>query len=305
MQTSVVITLKVRADSLRSFASWREKMDAAAASFPGFVSMEICPSGAMEWTIIQRFFSEKDLEAWSKSSARQRLLEEIKPLLAEEIKIVKIPDSPGKENVTEVFVTKVSPSMQDVYRAWAVKMQRIESTFPGFRGVYVQAPAASDQHGAWITMLRFDTLEHLNNWLLSKERKELLKEAESMIEELQSHQVISPFSGWFANFSKSAGESPPLWKQSMLILLVLFPIVMLEMKFLFPLTKNLNPSLGTFIANAISVLLISWPMMGLAIFLLGWWLTPKPHHRIQINALGFFTLAGLYLLEIVCFWKFF
>ncbi len=297
--------MKVRPEALQSYAAWREKMDSAVASFPGFVSMEIFPPGAgsMEWTVIQRFFSEKDVEAWGNSPARKRLLEEVRPFLAEDIKVVKPSDSLAKENVTEVFVTKVSPKMREAYSAWATKVQRIESTFPGYQGVYVQAPPPSDPHGGWITMLRFDTPEHLNNWLQSKERKQILKEAESMVEELQSHQVVSPFAGWFANFANTVGEAPPVWKQTMLVLLVLFPIVMLEMKFLVPLIKNLNPSVGTFIGNAISVSLVSWPMMGLAIRLLGWWLNPKPGQKFRANVLGLLALAGLYLLEIVCLWN--
>ncbi len=298
MQTTITINVKVKPDALQPFAAWREKMDKAVASFPGFVSMEIFPpqSGKNDWIVIQRFLSESDLDAWQKSEVRRRLLEEVKPLLLEEVKVV---DSSDKQNVTEVFVTKVSPHMHEAYRAWAAKVQQIESTFPGYQGVYVQAPSTTDQHGTWITMLRFDTPEHLNGWLLSKERKEILKESESMVEELQSHQVVSPFAGWFAGY----GQAPSVWKQTMLVLLVLFPIVMLELKFLSPVTSSLNSSLATFIGNALSVTLVSWPMMGLAIRLLHWWLNPHPDHKFRANALGLLAITGLYLLEIICLWR--
>lgn len=304
MQTSITISIKVKPDASQPFAVWREKMDRAVASSPGFVSMEIFPpkSGNTNWMIVQQFRSEQDLESWQKSEVRTRLLEEVKPFLIEEVKLVES-DTENQQNVTEVFVTKVSPQMHDAYRAWAAKIQQIESTFPGYQGVYIQAPSTPDQHGTWITMLRFDTPEHLNAWLLSKERKQILKESEAMVEELQSHQVISPFAGWFANFAKTTGQAPPVWKQTMLVLLVLFPIVMLELKFLSPFTQHLNPSFGTFIGNAISVTLVSWPMMGLAIALLNWWLNPNPEHKVRANVLGLLAIAGLYLLEIVCLWK--
>src|SRR5262249_32985415 len=142
-----------------------------------------------------------------------------------------------------------------------------------FRGVYVKSPTPG-QGENWITLLRFDSQEHLDRWLTSKERKEVLKEARPLITSLESHRVISPFAGWFAS-TATDGRIPPVWKQTCLVLLVLFPIVMLELKFLLPLTKNLNLSVGTFIGNAISVTLVSWPMMPIAIYFLRWWLSPS------------------------------
>ena len=75
---------------------------------------------------------------------------------------------------------------------------------------------------------------------------------------------------------------------------------MLEIRFLSPWTAGLNPSLATFIGNAISVTFVSWPLMPLAIGLLGWWLAPKPTWRITFLGIG--CLCLLYLLEIVLLW---
>ena len=56
--------------------------------------------------------------------------------------------------------------------------------------------------------------------------------------------------------------------------MLLFPIVMLELRFLAPLTRGLNPVFATFIGNAISVSLLAWPVMPIANRALGWWLRP-------------------------------
>jgi antibiotic biosynthesis monooxygenase (ABM) superfamily enzyme len=90
----------------------------------------------------------------------------------------------------------------------------------------------------------------------------------------------------------------------MLVLLVLFPIVMLEIRFLSPWLASLNPALATFVGNALSVTLVTWPMMPLAIRGLGWWLQPKAPRRPWITVAGLATVAALYALEIAALWHF-
>jgi hypothetical protein len=59
-----------------------------------------------------------------------------------------------------------------------------------------------------------------------------------------------------------------------------------------------------FISNAISVFLIGWPLMPLAIRGLGWWLQPPAHSYRRDNLLGLLILASLFILEIAIFWNF-
>ena len=54
----------------------------------------------------------------------------------------------------------------------------------------------------------------------------------------------------------------------MLVILMLFPIVMLEIRFLSPLLKGVNTSPATFIGNVISVFLLAWLFMPIAIALM-------------------------------------
>lgn len=200
--------------------------------------------------------------------------------------------------VTEIFITRVKASQEEAYRKWTEKIHSVESRFPGFQKMHIQTPEKGSD-GNWITLLHFDTTENLMNWLTSKERKEILLEGEEMIQSIESHRVLSPFAGWFGGLQ----EIPAVWKQTMLVLLGLFPIVMLELKFLYPLMVNLNPSLSTFIGNTISVTLVSWPMMPIAIYFLGWWLDPSYKNRLRDTILGTFIILILYALEILLLWK--
>ncbi len=76
----------------------------------------------------------------------------------------------------------------------------------------------------------------------------------------------------------------------MLVVLVLFPIVMLELRFLSPLLGGLNSSVSMFIGNVISVALIAWPFMPLVVGPMNWWLLPKK------DSAGWTNPAGIALL---------
>ena len=100
------------------------------------------------------------------------------------------------------------------------------------------------------------------------------------------------------------GKSPPNWKTAMLVTLMLFPVVALELKFLTPrLLAVLNPALATIIGNAISVGLVTWPLMPLvAIKAFGWWLYPDGLPRWVRFAGPAAVLLG-YAIEVAVFWR--
>lgn len=57
------------------------------------------------------------------------------------------------------------------------------------------------------------------------------------------------------------------------------------------------------IGNSISVFLVSWPMMPLAIYFLNWWLSPKGCEKRRTNLLGALLVTALYALEVVVLWR--
>lgn len=286
------------------FISWQAKFNETISEFPGFVSLEIQSSEKDKktiWTIVQRFYHSEHALAWRNSQMRQELIGQLNAFTgANPIEELETEASTLTSGVTEVFVTHVNPDDEKAYHAWVAKIHQAEAKFPGFRSLYIQSPIQGKSQ-TWLTLLQFDSSEHLDQWLSSPERQKILNESQSLIQSCESHRVISPYAGWFASIDKSAGVVPA-WKQSMIVLLVLFPIVMLELKFLPLLIGLLNPSLSTFIGNAISVSLLAWPFMPIAIKLLRWWLVPKENSR-SLTMLGTLVVIGFYLLEIILFWN--
>lgn len=298
--------VKIPPESKAAFSDWQAKLNSAIVKSPGFVSLEILSSFEKEvpiWTLVQRFHNPEDVVTWCTSSDRLKLRDELKGILGKEgqnaIQEMETEASNLQGGVTEVFVTQIAPEHEEAYREWIAKIHQVESKFPGFRGMYVQSPNTSKGR-YWITLLQFDTPENLDYWLSSAERQEVLKESTHLISSLESHRIITPYAGWFSSIAKD-GVVPAVWKQTMLVLLVLFPVVMFELKYLSPWIAGLNAALGTFIGNAISVTLLAWPLMPLAIWLLSWWLVPSRYNRI-VTLGGFLLLIGLYAAEVVLLW---
>lgn len=299
--------VKVPSECMEAFSHWQASLNTVIANFPGFVSLEILSSlekDAPIWTIVQRFHEPKDVVAWHSSPERLALQEELKAILGKErqqaIEEMETEPSLLQRGVTEVFVTQIAPEQEEAYRAWIAKIHQVEARFPGFRGMYVQSPKTS-QGRYWMTLLQFDTPENLDHWLSSPERQDALKEAMPLISSLESHRIISPYGGWFSSIANKGGV-PAAWKQSMLVLLVLFPVVMFELKYLSPWMDQFNLAFGTFIGNAISVALLAWPLMPIAIKLLSWWLIPNSQRHLGVTLGGFLLVMGLYALEIALLW---
>jgi len=304
---TLVTTVRLGSQYVKAFIDWQAELNVCISTFPGFISIEIFSSTEdlqSAWTIVQRFSDNKNFLTWCESKEHAELLGKLKNLIGEEhpscIEEVELGISNIKGGVTEVFITEVNPEKEEAYRKWVAKIHQVEATFPGFRGMYVQAPTKV-QGRNWITLLQFDTPENLDGWLSSVEREKVMRESENMITAFVNHRLFSPYVGWFGSIGKN-GEAPPAWKQTMIVLLVLFPIVMLELKFLPWLTASLNSSLSTFIGNAISVTLIAWPMMPIAIWFLTWWLLSKGNKKVQTDILGAIVVLILYMIEIAIFW---
>ena len=167
--------------------------------------------------------------------------------------------------VTMVIVTEIKPGKEAAYRAWADRIQKLQATFPGYLGSFVQPPQHKET--GWTTVLRFDSAANLDGWMKSPARAAMVKESEDLVAGFHAQRVDTSFPGWAPN-DPATGAPPSMWKTACLVLLTLFPVVMLELRFLNPHLEALNPAVRTFIGNAISVGLTTWPLMPLAIFAL-------------------------------------
>lgn len=260
------------------------------------------PPSQSDWVMVQRFQTLEQLRAWLDSDERRSLLAKSTSLLVDEgrtnvIEAQSTELSPH-DMVTEIITVRVKPGKEEAYHAWVDRVRQMEAQFPGYRGLQLQPPIPGLQDD-WVSLLRFDSSEHLNAWLESDARRAALREVEPFIERSE-RQVATAFSGWFA-FGDAPDQVPPSWKQSMIVLLTLFPIVMLELLYLSPLLQSLNMAVATFIGNLLSVAATGFVLIPLALRAFRWWLLPGPNHTSAIEAAGIALVIGGYAVSIAVF----
>ncbi|MBX9694642.1 MAG: hypothetical protein K2Z81_19805, partial [Cyanobacteria bacterium] len=273
---TLVTRLPVQPNQSAADPSWLVQLMMAGSHNPGFLSAEILPPmpDHPQWRLVQRFRQEY-IQSWKDSAMRRSLFEELeKSLPADGIKPTEDigSDSDALGIVAIAIISHVKPGSEEAYRSCEEKLQIAQAKHPGYRGAYMQPPTQGT-FGQWTTMVRFDSPENLDSWFSSTERMSLLPEAESHVKSTEFRNITNSFQGWFP--VDSAGKSPPNWKTSLLVLLGLYPIVMLEIKFLMPLLRGLNPAVANFTGNVLSVAATTWITIPGAIALFRWWLFPK------------------------------
>ena len=263
--------LVVRAGCEGAFADWQAAFARVVSGAPGFLSLEMTASGA-GWTLVQRFQGDAALAGWRDSPVRLALVAELNSLREAGGDDPLAVDPEGSACVTEVITTLVAAGRLEAFLGWSERLQRRQGRFAGYLGTMVQAPVSAEVP-YWTTLVRFATSGQLDAWMQSSDRAALLVENDGSLATWESRRPLSPFAGWFPAPKEAP---PPAWKQTMLVLLVLFPVVMLEIRFLNPFMTRLPSTVATFIGNALSVSLVAWPLMGVAVGFMGWWLTPAP-----------------------------
>ncbi|MHB8461745.1 MAG: antibiotic biosynthesis monooxygenase [Vulcanimicrobiaceae bacterium] len=302
---SLILCARVLPDRAGDFIDWCACAQTEILAEAGVQSFEYWPPtpDQEEAVVLVRFVSVPDLRRWRASEGNNRLVSDASEFVAGGV-VMQLAGQAAAEyyvqhSATEVIITKIKPGSEADYRAFADKIQKVQQTFHGYLGSFTQPP--HEKEAGWTTVLRFDSAANLDAWLDSQERAALLKESETLIDGFHAQRVDTSFPGW-APVDPVTGKSPNMWKTASLVLLTLFPVVMLELKFLTPHLRMLNPALGTYIGNAISVALTTWPLMPLAIRAFHRWLFPEEQPKWMVLTSPA-VLVLLYAIEIALLWR--
>lgn len=280
-EATVVTNTCVSREHEADFAAWQTEMNKVIETFPGFQAWQVIPPfppAQVDWVIVQRFGTQEEARNWLESPQRARMVERIRPMLVgrDSINVFVGSDAPTpSEETTAVIMTKVAPDREDDFRDWQRRLDQEQSKFPGYLGCELQAPVRGFQEH-FVTMLRFDSAEHLNGWLESPERRQLIDQSNDFVEKSIVRWARDGFGNWFA-FGQQRQGMAPAWKNNYIVLFGLYPIVMLEIFFLNPLVYWMPIPVGNFIGNIISVGILGWPVIWLLSKWMAWWLVPKDH----------------------------
>lgn len=82
-----------------------------------------------------------------------------------------MPD-PGSPRATALISFAVKPEHNASHAAWQQEIAMTAAAIPGFKGIE-HIPPTPDIQDHWLTILRFNSGEHLRGWLESPERAAL------------------------------------------------------------------------------------------------------------------------------------
>lgn len=301
---TVVVIHVVAAGREDAYKPWQQRIIEAARGFDGFEGAEVHPpssAGSREWVIVYRFATIDQLNDWTQSEVRRRLLDEGRSFFdTPETRDVLVGKPPPRDVVTSVLSHDVLPGMEQEFVRWQDSLTRARKRFPGFMGseLFKPVPGVQDR---WVTLFRFDTPEHLGAWLESDTRTKLIQEGRRYLRSYDLHTVKSPFSGWFA--FGGARAAIPSWKQAMAVLLALYPTVMVLAHTAGPLFRTLNviEPLAIFGSLVLSTIILTWILMPVVNRALASWLMPRRANPARTDLIGTAIVVLCYIVLVIAF----
>jgi uncharacterized protein len=305
---TLVAQTRVRDGEGQAFGQWQARISAAVAAWPGFIEQSVMPPNPptqTDWVILQRFASAEAATGWLRSDRRQALLTEVQPLVVGVDDIHLLRDSGAgvmPAPVSAVIATRIKPGQEPAYRAWERRIAAAQARAPGFEGYRFEPPVPGVQDG-WLAILRFDSEPNMQAWLDSPERAALLRESEPFVADYHTRVVRSGFEQWFGN-GAGGKAGPAVWKQSMVVVLMLYPVVFLFGRYVqSPVLMNwggLPFWAALFVGNIASVILLNW-LVPWAGRMLDWWLNARALHRMRVDLAGAALVVGLYAVILFAF----
>jgi uncharacterized protein len=307
---TLVTQTRVREGRTEEFGQWQSAISAAAAEFPGFITQSVLPPNPplqVDWVIQQRFASLEAASAWLRSERRAGLLDAAQPMLAGHDDVHLVRDSAAGVRpapVSAVISSRVRPGREAAFRAWEQRIAAAQAKSPGFQGYRFEPPIPGVQDD-WLAILRFDTERNLQAWLDSPERKQLLEQAAPFLDEFHARVVRTGFEQWFPS-AADGSSAPAAWKQNMIVLLLLYPVV-----FLFGISVQTPVLIGKaglpfwlalFIGNVLSVWALSWLVPWVSSGF-GWWLAPARNAGRRTSLAGATLILLLYAAWLFLFSK--
>ncbi len=174
-----------------------------------------------------------------------------------------------------MFTDRVRPDKVNEYEAWSTSIHREIKKFPGFLSVDVIRPDDSS-HLEYITLVKFDSCENLKRWRDSPIMAERLGKLPDLLVGDPHAQECVGLELWFDRPSVSRRlKEPPFWKQVIVGVVCVYPLVLLLRWALGPVTGGFPWAIALLINVIILSALLTYPVMPWVTRLLRPWLYPK------------------------------
>lgn len=218
-------------------------------------------------------------------------------------------DNPLEQLFYSSLVTEhIVPKGKDfAFKRWHNDLVECSKQYNGFLRCDLCPPLrCKDPVVKWYYITHFDSPEHLNQWMESSDRKQLLESGQEIFSAYRFKSFTTGLEGWFSMQSGNSeykGLGPPHWKQILAVVLGLYPVVMIQaIAFsIFNPMQSWSLANSMIVNNLITSIVLSFLVMPFVSQRLSFWLKPAylPISR-RTNLIGtIIVLASLGLVVII------
>ena len=285
------------------FDEWVCDVRSAAEVTRGFVafSASVRRDAPLDWAVAVTFESEDLLHHWLDGSTWKQLVRSgaARGFLRLSSDLVIIEGAVMPTGVA-IVSSSVSGGMEADFQAAHIRLTMAASQFSGYEGTAVFPPGAL---GKWMSLIVFRTEPQLSAWLRSPQRTEVLPPVRShLTKDFSVFATTTPLGTTVRNVDGKT-EMTPSWKTAMLLLMVLYPMVMLQSKFVAPVIGKLGaqPWLSVWLSQVVSVALMQWWLMPTVASWCHRWLDPVDGAGLRISLRGAAVAVIVYAASLTVF----
>lgn len=305
----LTVSFPVRVGMDEEFRSWMGWMTEGSPLAPGYrgtsMASEPGESGGTLWRVTFRFDSEASRDAWRGTQDRDALTASAPGIfygVPEELAT----EDEGESRTSMVITEWVPRSRVAEWRRVQAELNSAAAASPGFKSVDVFEPTGQDT--VWTTILTFQTAADLDTWKSSPTRHLLRERARDFT---KSDVRVQPAGtgSWFSISSEPSFRTPQ-WKQAMVVLAVLYPLVT---AYNFTIGDWVGKGLSfggvpifegmglpfpavIFLGNLVGTALLTWVLMPFATRIMAWWLDPFAVRGTTVR--GALLVILVYVIEV-------
>lgn len=267
---------------------------ALSRGFEGHLGSEIFPPipGVQDaYVVLYRFNRGGNLRQWLKSSQRLEMLRQIDGLLLEPAHEFFFSHSRRQAGTaSSVFAYRIREDREPEFRDWRRRILEEVRKWDGFLGTE-SFDTLDSAHPEFIVVVRFDSRTNLDAWLKSKIRKSFMSEVRKYVDHYALRRIGSGFEGWFETSENKA--APASWRQAMVILTALFPVIMTLRQVLFPVFTVLPMPAAFLVLLTVDMAVLTYVVMPRFTRLMNFWLRPGPGTTWRSELAGWAILLGV------------
>ncbi|MDR3550472.1 MAG: antibiotic biosynthesis monooxygenase [Candidatus Babeliales bacterium] len=299
----LITQTRIKLDKTDAFEQMLKKMNDEINMFPGYLSQEIHhpnPPLQLDWIIIQHFDSAAAAKSWLQSDKRHDISAQALPLsIGIDNVYIMQPGQHDRGTISATIANKIDPQDEAKFRDWQLRIAPLQSKFPGFIGYKLERPQTGINE-SWVAIVTFDSQEHLDAWLNSPERLKMIEELHTFTGQSSIEKVYAGFNFWFTD---SKGSTRSVWKENMLVLLTLYPVVFLLSYVQNPVMAHGVPFwLALFFSNLISTIILGSLTVPWLMQKFQWWLNPQKGSENRDTILGALVVLLLYAIALFACW---